>query len=256
MTALVDAHAHLDMLDDPREALAAAAAAGVDRLLAVGIDLESSRRAAELAATRPEIDAAVGIHPHDAAGVEDEAIARLARLARREGVVAVGETGLDFYRMKSSRREQERLFRAQVSLAREAGLTLVVHAREADRQVLEILAEEAAGLTVVLHCFSLVKHVEECAEAGYYVSFAGNVTFPGADDLRGAAAAVPGHLLLSETDSPFLSPVPRRGRPNHPANVKYVLETLAAARETGVEALAETVMQNYRRAFSPRGGEA
>ncbi|MHB1003580.1 MAG: TatD family hydrolase, partial [Thermoleophilia bacterium] len=170
MHHLVDCHAHLDLLPDPAAALSEARLAGVDSILAVGIDLESSRRATAFAKEDSQVHAAVGIHPHSAAGVSRDDLAALAGLAGQPGVVAIGETGLDYYRDRAPRPAQADLFRRHIQLARERGLPLVVHSSDSTDATLEILEAEAADITIILHCFAMVDQVAECARRGYYMS--------------------------------------------------------------------------------------
>lgn len=246
---LVDSHCHLDMLDDRAAALAEAARDGVAAVVAVGIDLASSAAAAEAAAAEPRVWATVGVHPHEAASLDDAALARLEELARRPRVVAVGECGLDYYRDLAPRERQREAFLAQVGLARRLGLPLVVHVREAADDALALLDREAGDLTVVLHCFSLADRLDECLARGWYLSFAGNVTYRNAGDLRAAAARVPADRLLVETDAPFLAPVPRRGRRNRPAWLVHTARLLAEVRGEPPAALAAATTENARRVF-------
>ncbi len=171
-------------------------------------------------------------------------------------VVAVGECGLDYYRDHCPREAQLHAFSAQIELARRAGLTLVVHTREAAGDTMAVLAEEAAGLTVVMHCFSLPEYVDECNERGYYASFAGNLTYKNAGDLRVAAARVREDLLLVETDAPYLSPVPHRGKPNRPAWVAATAAVVAEARGWTAETTAAKTTADARRAFGLRAHTA
>ncbi|HSJ73242.1 MAG TPA: TatD family hydrolase, partial [Miltoncostaeaceae bacterium] len=202
---VVDTHAHLDSCDaPPAELVSEAAAAGVERIVTIGVGRESSGRAVALCEAHPEVHAAVGVHPHDADGFTARDEAWIRELAAHPAVVAIGECGLDFHRDHSRREAQRRAFSAQIGLAREAGLPLVIHTRDAAEETLTILASEAAGHPVVLHCFSMPERLDEIVERGYMVSIAGQVTYPGAGDLRPAAAAVPAELLLLETDSPYL----------------------------------------------------
>lgn len=247
---LVDSHCHLDLLADPEGALREARAAGVAAVVTIGIDGASSRAAAGLAAAHEDVYATVGLHPHDAQALSDELLGEFEQLACEPGVVAVGECGLDFYRDLSPRDAQRRAFSAQIELARRAGLPLVVHVREAGDEAMAQLAAEAGDLTVVMHCFSLPEYVEECNERGYYASFAGNVTYKNAGDLRAAAARVRDDRLLVETDAPFLAPVPNRGNSNVPAWVAYTAAQLAEARGVDVAGLAEQTTLNARRVFS------
>jgi TatD DNase family protein len=254
---LVDSHAHLDLCgDDPSATVKEAREAGLGRILAVGIDLDSSRRAVDQASRFPEVLACVGIHPNEAAGADDAAFAELEQLARSPRCAAIGETGLDYYRDRSPREVQVAAFMRHLELARATGLPLVVHTREAAADTMRILAENADGITVVLHCFSLSEEVAECARRGYYMSLAGNVTFKNAANLRGAAVDIPPELLLTETDSPFLTPVPYRGQPNRPAHVGLVTACLARERGVALTGLAAQVLTNYDRVFSPARASA
>ncbi len=253
---LVDSHAHLDLLDDPRQAISDCRQAGVDRLIAVGIDLASSRMAAGFAGQFPEVVAAIGIHPHDAAAVDDDAISELEAIAIANPgqVVAIGETGLDYYRDRAPKDSQQAALIRHIDLARKTALPLIIHSREAGDDILALLGEHAGGLTVILHCFALFGKEKECAERGYYMSVAGNVTFAKATELREAATRIPANLLLTETDSPYLSPVPKRGKPNAPENVRFVLEEVAALRGDDPAELARLVHENFQTAFAPAAG--
>ncbi len=237
------------MVADTDAALVAARAAGVGLVVTIGIDLPTSRTATELAVRHAEVYATVGLHPHDAALWSDQFGAELEELARRPKVVAIGECGLDFYRNLAPRDLQERAFIAQIELARRLRLPLVIHVRDAAEEALAVLAREAQGVTVVLHCFAMPEFVDECMARGYYVSFAGNVTFKNAEALRVAAGRVREDRLLLETDAPFLSPVPFRGRPNEPARVAVTAEVVAAARGTSVARVAEITTANANRVF-------
>lgn len=250
-TNLVDSHCHLDLLKDPASALSEAKLAGISRMVAVGIDLRSSGMAVEAAASDESVYAAVGIHPNDSAGISDSDMDELARLAgTSDKVVAIGETGLDFYRDRSPRQVQENAFRMHIDLARDTGLPLMVHSRDASEQIMALLEKHAADLRVILHCFSLHEQVEACAERGYFMSIAGNVTFPKATSLREAASRIPSSLLLTETDSPFLAPVPMRGQDNSPANIRFIIDEIAAIRGIDTPELVNQVFENFLGAFS------
>ncbi|MHB8966809.1 MAG: TatD family hydrolase [Thermoleophilia bacterium] len=249
MHHLVDCHAHLDLLPDPAAALSEARLAGVDSILAVGIDLESSRRATAFAKEDSQVHAAVGIHPHSAAGVSHDDLAALAGLAGQPGVVAIGETGLDYYRDRAPRPAQADLFRRHIQLAGERGLPLVVHSRDSTDATLELLEAEAADITIILHCFAMVDQVAECARRGYYMSIAGNVSYKNADSLRKAVRQIPEQLLLTESDAPYLAPVPHRGKANTPAFVIHTIEYMASLRGTTVADLSPEILANYRRVF-------
>jgi TatD DNase family protein len=238
---VIDTHAHLDACEGEPEALVRdARAAGVTRILTVGRE-----QALALAERLDGVHAIVGWHPHEAAAAGETAALR--PLLAHPFAVAVGECGLDFYRDYAPRDAQERVFRAQIELANELAMALVVHTRAADEETFRLL--ERARVPVVLHCFSSVARLDEAIERGYYVSFAGNVTFPRAEDLRAAAARVPADRLLAETDAPYLAPVPRRGRPNVPANVVHTLRALAGLRGADARELEARIERNAERAF-------
>jgi TatD DNase family protein len=235
-----------------REIMAAARAVGIARVVTVGTDVESSRWSAERAEEHDGVYAAVAIHPNEVAGVPDGAIAEIEALARRPRVVAVGETGLDYYRDHAAPELQRRWFRAHIAIAKRTGKALMIHDRDAHADVLRILAEEGPPPRVVFHCFSGdVAMVKTCAEAGYVMSFAGNVTFANAQPLRDAAAAAPPDLLLAETDAPFLTPVPYRGRPNSPAMTAYTLRCLAEVKGMALADLCDAVTATAERIFGP-----
>ena len=230
--------------------MAEAVGAGVERIVTIGVGRESSERAVALADAHPEVYAAVGVHPHDADGFTPADLVWLRELAAHPRVVAVGECGLDHYRDHARPEAQRRAFSAQIGLAREVGLPLVIHTRDAADETSTMLGREADDHPVVLHCFSLPERLDEVVERGYLLSFAGPVTFPKSLDLQRAAREAPGDLLLVETDSPYLAPVPRRGRPNRPANVAHTLRFIAALRGVTDEALDELTTRNAARAFS------
>ena len=245
---MTDSHAHLDVCEEPAAALVGRArAAGVTRLVTIGTGIESCRAALAIADAHDEVHAALGIDPHQAGGAEAGRLDELRELLAHPKAVAVGETGLDTVRRYATPDEQRRLFDAHLELADDLGLPVVVHNREADDETADALA--AFGGTVVLHCFSSPAFVSVAAERGYFVSFAGNVTFPQADALRRAAAAVPGDRILVETDSPYLAPQPVRGRPNEPANVVHTIGALADARGEDVDELATRTHENAAMAF-------
>ena len=230
--------------------MAEARAAGVERIVTIGVGRESSERAIALCEAHPELRAAVGVHPHDADGFTAADEAWIRDLAAHPAVVAIGECGLDFHYDNSARPAQRRAFSAQIGLAREAGLPLVIHTRDAADETLAVLEAEADGHPVVLHCFSMPERLDEVAERGYLLSFAGQVTYPKAGDLQRAAAAAPDDLVLVETDSPYLAPVPRRGRPNRPANVAHTLRFVAGLRGVSEEALDGLTTRNAARVFA------
>jgi len=246
---MTDTHAHLDACADPaEEVVARARAAGVDRIVAVGSGLDSCRATLAIAHRERGVWAALGIHPHQAGDADAGRLDELRELFADERAVAVGETGLDFYRDYAPRDRQRDLFARQLELAAALGKTVVVHTREADEETAAAL--EAFDGTVVLHCFSSPELLPIALERGYYVSFAGNVTYPKAEELREAARRVPADRLLVETDSPYLSPQPRRGRPNEPANVVHTVAALAEARGDDPAELAARLDANAAAAFS------
>jgi TatD DNase family protein len=247
--SLVDSHCHLFLMDDPQAAVESARAGGVTGLVCVGIDGGSSRKSRDLADALAGVFATAGVHPHTASEWGAEAGAEIEELVGDPRVVAVGETGLDYHRMRSRADDQRRAFRAHCSLARETGKPLVVHTRDAWPDVLGILEEERAE-RVVLHCFTGNTEVaREASSRGYLCSFAGNVTYPANPHLREAAAAVPSELLLVETDSPFLPPQSLRGRDNRPEHIRHVVAALAEARGEPARDVSATTAINAWRAF-------
>jgi len=244
---VIDTHAHLEACADPAdEVVARARAAGVDRILAVGTTIETCRQALALAEVEDGVFAILGIHPHEAER-EGNRLDDLRRLLAHPRAVAVGETGLDFYRDRAPRDRQLAVFEAELALAAELGKAAVIHTRAADAET--VAALEGFGGTVVLHCFSSSALLPAALERGYYVSFAGNVTYPKASDLRIAASRVPADRILAETDSPYLAPQPVRGRPNEPANVLHTLAALADARGEDPAELEARIEANAAAAF-------
>ena len=244
---MTDTHAHLDGCEDAEAAIASARGAGVTRIVTIGTGIESSRAALELARRHDSVYAVLGIDPHQASSAEAGRVDELRELLAVSNAVAVGETGLDNVREHATPADQRRLFDAQLELADELRLPVVIHSREAEADTAAALADFTG--TVVLHCFSSPALLPTALERGYYVSFAGNVTYPKAGDLRDAAAAVPANRLLVETDSPYLSPQPVRGRPNEPANVLHTVAALADVREIDTATLAAQTHENASRAF-------
>jgi TatD DNase family protein len=246
---VIDTHAHLDACADrPSALIRRARAAGVDRIVTIGTGIDSCRAALELAERHEEVFAALGIDPHQATDHEASRTGELRELLDHERVVAVGETGLDYYRDSASRDRQRKLFDAQLALASELGKPVVIHTREADRDTADALADFAG--TVVMHCFSSPGLLATLLERGYYVSFAGNVTYPKANDLRSAAAQISAERILAETDSPYLAPQARRGRPNEPANVVLTVAALAEVRREDADELGAQIDANASAAFS------
>ena len=246
---MIDTHAHLDACADPPETVVERArAAGVERIVAIGSGIASCRAALMLAERHESVFAALGVHPHQADGEEADRLGELRALLGSPRAVALGETGLDFYRDYAARDRQRVLFERQLALAAELGKPVVVHTRDAAGETAHALAGFAG--TVVLHCFSSPELLPVALERRYYVSFAGNVTYPAASALREAAEEVPADRLLVETDSPYLAPQPRRGRPNEPANVVYTLAALAELRGERTDALREQIDRNAAAAFA------
>jgi TatD DNase family protein len=249
-TGAVDSHCHLFLLlGDPQRVVEGAREAGVGSLVCVGIDPASSRRSVELAESFRGVFATAGMHPHTASALDEAGGAEIEELLSNPQVLAVGETGLDFYRMHSPAEEQERAFRIHARWSLEFDKPIVVHVRDAWDEALRILSEERPE-RVVLHCFSGDERLaEEAGGRGYFMSFAGNVTYPKNDHLRRAARAVRRELLLAETDSPFLAPQAVRGRENTPANVVSVIESLAEIRGEDPNGVLALTAANARAAF-------
>jgi len=247
---MVDTHCHLDSIKDPTaDVVARARQAGVTRLATVGMNGASIRQALADAAEHEEVVAIVGRHPHHTEGFDEAGLEEIERAAADPWARAIGETGLDYYRDHAPRDDQRRGFEAQLDLAARVELPVVIHTREAEEDTFAILAERAAGLTVIMHCFSAPSRLDECVERGYLCSFAGNVTYKNATDLQAAARDVPDELLLVETDSPYLAPMPMRGKPNEPANVSHTAEFVADLRGVRYDELDDVVGENARRVF-------
>lgn len=258
-----DAHAHLDLIEkDTGSVVASAHSAGVSPIVTIGITVASSIEAVRMAGEFRCVYASVGIHPNDTAAFSPRDIDSLEEIALSSNrVVAIGETGLDYYRDRSAPDAQKEAFRAHIRLARKLELALIVHDRQAHGDVLDILAGEGAmggeSPPVVMHCFSGDRDLlEECLGRGYYISFAGPVTFRKSTAAREIARAVPLEKLLAETDSPFLSPEPFRGKPNLPERVRFVAEELARAHSLPLERMEDVLTANTRRAFGIPAGEA
>lgn len=244
---MIDVHAHLDALDDPAGAVARAREAGVDRVITIGTGVASCRVALAIAEANEGVFAALGIDPHQAASDEAARIGELRELLAHPRAVAVGEAGLDYHYGAETKAEQRRLFEAHVALAAETALPLVVHTRAANADTAAILDGHRG--TVVMHCFSEPELLEAGLERGWHFSFAGNVTYPAAAELRDAAARVPADRILAETDAPHLAPQPLRGRPNEPAYVVHTVAALAAARGEDAGELASRIDANATAAF-------
>jgi TatD DNase family protein len=245
---VIDTHTHLDALDDdPADVVARARAAGVTRILTVGTDVDGCRRALELADQHEEVFAILGIHPHAANDATADDVEEVRSLLAHPKAVAAGEMGLDWFRDYAPREKQLSLFAAMLEVATEAGKPAVIHTRAADADTLAALARFDGR--VVLHCFSSPHLLEPALERGWYVSFAGNATFPKAVDLRLAAREVPADRILAETDAPYLAPQPMRGRPNEPAYVMHTLVTLAQARNEDPQELERQIDRNAAKCF-------
>jgi TatD DNase family protein len=248
---VIDSHTHLHLCEAPNaELVAEADAAGVTRMLTVGIDGASCREALAAAEDFPQVFAAIGRHPTAAKGFDDADLAELRALAAHARCAAIGESGLDFYRDSAPpRADQERAFAAQIALARDTAKPLVIHSRAADEDTLAQLAAEADGVSVVMHCFSMPAQLDECVRRGYAISFAGNVTYKNAADLADAARRVPEEALLVETDAPYLSPQVVRKERNRPVFVLHTAAFIARLRGVSVEQLGEAVTRNAARVF-------
>jgi TatD DNase family protein len=251
---LFDTHAHLhfpEFAGDLDAVLARARAAGVRRMVTIGTDVATSRAAAALAAREPDVWAAVGIHPHEAADADEAALTEIERLASAPRVVAIGETGLDFFRDRSPREAQTRAFTAQVALARRLGKPVLVHCRDAHAETLALLAAdgplERGG---IMHCFSGdVALARRCIELGLLVSLAGPVTYPKPGALPDVARAIPADRLVVETDCPFLPPQPYRGKRNEPAYLAITAARVAELRGEPLADLAGRMSENARALF-------
>jgi TatD DNase family protein len=245
-----DSHCHLHLCEQasPRQLLATARETGVDTVVTIGIDEESSRSALDLAIAN-DLWFSAGVHPNQAAewkGSSEE----IEGLLAHPRCVAVGESGLDFYRMGAPRHIQEQAFADHIELAKRHDKALVIHTRDSLSAAFDVLEKVGAPERLVFHCWSGAPgDVRDALETGAYISFAGNISFPSATSLRAAAKLVPADRLLVETDSPYLSPVPRRGKPNEPANVAFVGAAMAEARDQAIEAVAEATAANAGRLF-------
>jgi TatD DNase family protein len=247
---VIDSHTHLDSCEpDDADLVAAAEREGVRRMLTVGTDATSCRAALEASERFAQVYAAIGRHPNSAAGFGEDDLAELRALASHERCVAIGETGLDFFRDRTPPADQQRAFEAQIGLARETGKPLVIHTRAADEPTIATLTERADGVTVILHCFSMADRVDECVERGWYCSFAGNVTYKNAPELAAAAERVPDDRLLVETDAPYLTPQAVRKERNQPAFVTHTARFVAERRGLAYEDLEAIVERNAAALF-------
>lgn len=251
---LIDTHAHLQdekLKKDLPQVLNRAKEAGVEKIVCIGYDLSSSQEALLLARKYNEIYAVVGIHPHDAKSLKSEVMEKLYNLARDQKVVAIGEIGLDFYRDLSPREIQRQAFREQIKMAQEIGKPIVIHDRDAHQEVMEIIKAEKAGKNQgIMHCYSgALPMANELIKLGFYISFAGPLTFKNAHKAHEVAAKIPMDRILLETDCPYLSPEPLRGKLNEPANVKYVAAKLAELRSRNSDEIAYLTGLNARKVY-------
>jgi TatD DNase family protein len=251
---LIDTHAHLDherFKDDVDQVIERAKSAQVWPIVTVGADLESSRQAVSFARRYPGIMATVGVHPHDADSVSSSVLDEITMLAGDEGVVAIGEIGLDYHYDFSPRNVQRRVFAMQISLARDLGLPMVVHIREAYQDVMSILkSEHAEDVGGIIHCFSGDRGAaKDCLDMGFHISVGGILTFSNSQELRGIIRGLPLDRILLETDAPYLTPVPYRGKRNEPAYVVHVAEALAGLKDTTFDKVAEITSFNACKLF-------
>ena len=252
---LVDSHAHLDLPEfdnDRNEVIKRAKEGGIDYILTIGINSESCSKAIKLADSYDFIYASIGIHPHDAKDVNENTYAVLKSLANNKKVLAFGEIGLDFYRNLSPKGIQIKRFREQINLANELKLPIIIHNRDAHKETLEILKEEGAkSLGGIIHCFSGdYSMANSCIDMGFYISIPGTITFPKAVELQEIVKKLPLSKILIETDCPFLTPVPYRGKRNEPSFVRYVAEKIASLKDTSFEEVAEITSKNFRSLFA------
>jgi len=247
---MIDSHTHLDRGPAPEaELVAQARAAGVSRILTIGMDEQSCEAALKATDAYPEVFAAVGRHPNEATGYDGAVTDMLRAYAQHPNVRAIGETGLDDYRDYAPRADQERAFAAQIALAHDTGKPLVIHTRAAEDDTIATLARDAQGLEVILHCFSMPTRLEECLDHGWWISFAGNVTYPKATDLQEAAAKTPLERLLVETDAPYLTPQVVRKERNRPAYVAHTARFVAELRGIAYDELDAAIEANGVKLF-------
>jgi TatD DNase family protein len=247
---VIDSHTHLHVCKpDDDELVAAAAQAGVTRMLTVGTSSATCRAALEAAERFPQVLAAIGRHPNEATGFDDADLAELQALAAHPRCAAIGETGLDHFRDHAPHEDQQRAFLAQIELARATRKPLVIHSRAAEDDTIDTLREHAGDVDVILHCFTMAARLQECLDEGWWISFAGNVTYPSAPDLAEAAARVPDDRLLVETDAPYLTPQAVRKQRNQPAFVVHTARFVAEQRGLAYEQLEALVERNAAALF-------
>ncbi|NLF44860.1 MAG: TatD family hydrolase [Syntrophomonadaceae bacterium] len=248
---LIDTHAHLQDYADLKTILNRAADNGVEKIICIGFDLESSLTAANLARQHKEVFAVVGVHPHNASDLNEKVLDRLFQLGREEKVLAIGEIGLDYYRNLSPQEDQQKAFVAQLRLARELKKPVVIHDRDAHQEVLDTLKKEKGGINGgIMHCYSgHLPLAVELMKIGFYISFAGPVTYKNAKKTQEVAAKIPLDRMLVETDCPYLTPEPLRGKKNEPANVLYVAEKIAQLRQKSLDEIAYQTTLNAHKVF-------
>ncbi|MFI5323719.1 MAG: TatD family hydrolase [Thermodesulfobacteriota bacterium] len=248
---LIDTHAHLDSLEDVPGSIARARENGIESIIAISSDLTSSKNTISISEKYGNVFAAVGIHPHASRGADDTSLREIEDLTGTDKVVALGETGLDYHYLNSERDAQTISLKEHINIANRAGLPLVIHVRDADHDLIQILkSERVSDRTGVIHCFTgNYETAKNYLDLGFYISFSGIVTFKKSEEIRDAAKRIPHDRILIETDSPYLAPVPLRGKTNEPANVKYVAETIAETRGISLEEIAELTTGNAERLF-------
>lgn len=248
---IIDTHAHLEMIEGVSQVIQRARDAGLEKIVAVSSDIESSKRTVEIASDSPMVFAAVGIHPHEASGATDESLMEIERLAKGQKVVGIGETGLDYHYMHSPREVQKDSFRKQIDIAKRLNLPLIVHVREAHEDTIQIIREENAWEVMgIIHCFTgNYEWAKRYIDEGFYISFSGIITFKNAEEIRDAARRIPIERMLIETDSPYLAPAPFRGRKNEPAYIKHVVEKIAEIRGVSAEKIEEETTNNAKNLF-------
>lgn len=251
---LIDTHAHLQDYADLKTILNRAADKGVEKIICIGYDLESSLTAVNLARQHKEVYAVVGIHPHSATDLNEKVLTQLFQLGREEKVLAIGEIGLDYYRNLSPQEDQQKAFVAQLGLARELKKPVVIHDRDAHQEVLDTLKKEKGGINGgIMHCYSgHLPLAVELMKIGFYISFAGPVTYKNAKKTQEVAAKIPLDRILVETDCPYLTPEPLRGKQNEPANVLYVAEKIAQLRQKSLDEIAYQTTLNAHKVFRIR----